>query len=48
MYGLETQGIPASEAFDKQDGRGAMADGGWHSANGYGPQKSFVWRALVS
>jgi HEPN domain-containing protein len=26
MYGLEAQGIPASEAFDEEDGRGALAD----------------------
>ena len=26
MYGLEAQGIPASEAFDEEDGRGAVAD----------------------
>ena len=26
MYGLESQGIPASEAFDENDGRGALAD----------------------
>lgn len=26
MYGFETQGIPASEAFDEEDGRGALRD----------------------
>jgi len=26
MYGLEAHGIPASEAFDEEDGRGALAD----------------------
>lgn len=26
MYGLEAQGIPASEAFDEEDGRAALAD----------------------
>ena len=26
MYGLEAQGVPASEAFDEEDGRGALAD----------------------
>jgi HEPN domain-containing protein len=26
MYGLEAQGIPASQAFDEEDGRGALAD----------------------
>lgn len=26
MYGLEAQGIPASQAFDEDDGRAALAD----------------------
>jgi hypothetical protein len=26
MYGLEAQGVPASEAFDEDDGRAALAD----------------------
>ena len=26
MYGLEAQGIPASQAFDEEDGRGAVTD----------------------
>ena len=26
MYGLEAQGIPASQVFDEEDGRAALAD----------------------